>query len=57
MRTNDSTNKNSKNYYFCDYYSYWVTKEICLNRYKKRKRFCSKKCKNLLVLIEEKNAD
>ena len=57
MRTNGSISKNLKNYYFCDYYSYWVTKEICLNRYKKGRKFCSKKCKNLLSLIKEKNVD
>lgn len=55
--TNERAEKNLKDCYFCDYYGYWVTREICLNRHRKGRKFCSKKCKNPIVLIEEKNAD
>jgi|GEM_PF-3812734 hypothetical protein len=58
MRTiNERISKDLKNCYFCDYYGYWVTKEMCLNRYKKGKKFCIKKCKDLIILIEKENAD
>lgn len=50
-------NINEKNCYFCDYYGYWVTKEICLHRHKKGKKFCSLKCKHLILLIQGKNAN
>lgn len=57
IRTMKGKNINEKNCYFCDYYGYWVTKEICLHRHKKGKKFCSLKCKHLILLIQGKNAN
>ncbi|MFQ6083077.1 MAG: hypothetical protein ACE5WD_06945 [Candidatus Aminicenantia bacterium] len=41
--------------YFCEKYNYFVTREICLNRYKMKRKLCDEKCKILKEIIENNN--